>query len=359
YNNAFTRSLNFLGVQFYLGAFAYGTLPHEYFGHYSRAKEFDIQPDGYEIFFPSFGGNVPFSINYETDAIHRQMISAAGPELTTQIAYEAIKTLYSGESVPAYYGMYLLGGKLVDSYIYARNDLDAFVDDPAQYLRDAEDYFAEYNVPNDPVSYLLALVEQYGYYDELINPEDTWATFPADPSVLINDFVRDQRDRIRRAYLLQLLDPAILYALYGNYRYLVKDELQFKLFMFRVQDVQFMPSIRANLGHLGVENYYDLFVALPGLSAFNVYYRHGGNQEDQLNGAGIEWRNLSLTNKINLTAQLDYWRDEQARFNGFATLCYPIAHRWALSGSVGYKSEGSLMGKPFDEGFYGYGGLRW
>ena len=216
YNNIVTRSLNFLGVQFYLGAFAYGTLPHEYFGHYSRAQEFDVQPDGYEIFFPSFGGNVPFSMTYATDVVHRQMIAAAGPELTTQVAYEATKALYSGEMVSSYYGMYLLGGKLVDSYIYARNDLDAFVDDPAQYLRDAEDYFAEYNVPNDPVSYLLALVEQYGYYDELINPEDTWATFPADPSVLINDFVRDQSDRIRRAYLFQLLDPANLYALYAN-----------------------------------------------------------------------------------------------------------------------------------------------
>ena len=360
FNSIAGRAANFALVQFYLGAHTFGTFPHEYFGHRSRAKEFGINGD-LQLAFPAFGGNFDFRVSHATPAIERTLISAAGPESTGMIAYEAIKRIYSGNSVPHYLGNFLLGGKIIDGYIYIQNDFQSFIDDPNQYMIDNAEYFEENAVPNDPTAYALALTESYGFYDSFITESATWIYRPEDMEVYLNAFIRDQYYRMEKAYLLTLLDPVDLYFLIFNCNYIIKGERNGSPFMFSIDQVQFMPSIRANLEELGAENYYDLFFKIPRFPAFNIYYRNGGNQIYQVNGGGVEIRQLtSSSNRWSFEFQADSWSDERRSkglFNAMQTARWYPRDRSGFLASIGFKSEGGLMGKPYKSGVYGSAGL--
>lgn len=359
FDNGWTRAANVAFIQLYLGLTAYGALPHEYFGHYSRAKEFGVTPK-LSSDFPSIGGDDVFKVKHQMSALHRQMIVAAGPEFTTTVTREAIKQMYSEPTAPSYIGNYLAVGKIVDGLMYTQNNLKPFLKDPEQYYQDNEDYFKRNPVPNDPLSFALALTESYGYYDDFVPKDATWLYRPANLSLYVNDFLKDQHRRMKRAQILTLLDPALLSFLYGNYQYLVNGKPFFKPLMLRVGGVRMMPSIRANLGELGAENYYDLYLLTPRSQAVLLYYRQGGNLNDQLFGGGAEINNLSLGPSIRLSTQLDYWRNGRIKDNGvnvMETVRYGISNRFFLTASGGYKTKGGLIGKQYGGGFYGHAGL--
>lgn len=359
--NLFARVGNFGLVQFYFGAQLYATIPHEYFGHYSRAREFGVTPK-LKLDFPSLGGDNVFIVPQSMPVLQRQMIVAAGPEVTASIAYKATQQLYSDEYSPNYLGNYLLAGKIIDQYIYLQNNVKPFLENPNKYYQESAAYFARNPVPNDPLSYILALTESYGYYDEFLDKDNIWVQqFPDMSLYTENEFIKDQYNRMKFSYLLTILDPTNLYFLYGNFLYLAKGQTFFKPFMFNIKGVSFMPSVRANLGENGIENYYDVFFKVKNLPSFSVYYRTGGNMFHQTNGFGTEIRKLILTDRIKLNGQFDYWRNERTETDNINVATginmTDKKNRFSVSGNVGYKSYGHLMGKPFSEGIYGYIGL--
>lgn len=360
--NLFARVGNFGLVQFYFGSRLYGTIPHEYFGHYSRAREFGIQPKEFNLVFPGFGGNILFFTDQNKPALERQMIVAAGPEVTGTMAYKATQNLYAEEYAPTHIGFTFLVGKYVDQYLYIQNNVKPFLDNPNQYYKDNEAYFKNNPVPNDPVGYVLALTESYGYYDGFLNKNANWVQQFPDMSVYTqNDFIKDQYKRMKSAYLQSALDPANLYFLYGTGLYLIKGKTFFKPLMFKIKGVSFMPSIRANMGENGIENYYDVFFKVKNLPAFSVNYRIGGNMFHKTKGVGAEFRNFILTDKIKINGQLDYWNNERTKTNNFnITAGINVTDKknlFSVNGNLGYKSYGNLMGKPFGEGIYGYVGI--
>lgn len=359
--NLFARIGNFGFVQFYFGAQLYATIPHEYFGHYSRAKEFGITPK-LKLNFPSLGGDNIFLVTQNMPVLQRQMISASGPEVTATIAYKATQKLYTDDYSPTYIGNYLLSGKIIDQYIYLQNNVKPFLENPNEYYKKEADYFTKNPVPNDPLSYVLALTESYGYYDSFLDKNNSWVQQFPDMSVYTqNEFIKDQYKRMKSAYLQTALDPTNLYFLYANALYLAKGKSFFKPFMFTIKNVSFMPSVRANLGENGIENYYDLFLKVKKLPPFSVYYRTGGNMFHQTKGLGTEFRNLEISDRIKLNGQLDYWKNERTKTNNFniATGINLTDRKqlFSMSGNIGYKSYGNIMGKPFGEGIYGYIGL--
>jgi hypothetical protein len=359
--NFVSRIANFGLVQFYFGAQLYAAIPHEYFGHYSRAREFGVTPK-LRFDFPQLGGDDIFFVTHNMPVLERQMIVAAGPEVTATIAYKATQQLYTDEYAPSYIGNYLFGGKIIDHFMYLQNNVKPFLENPNKYYEERPDYFSRNPVPNDPLSYVLALTESYGYYDGFIDKNAIWVQRFADMSVYTqNEFIKDQYQRMKSAYLQTLLDPTNLYFLIGNALYLAKGQTFFKPFMFRMKTVSFMPSVRANMGENGIENYYDLFFKVKNFPAFSVYYRTGGNMFHKTNGIGGEFRNLELTQRLRLNAQFDYWENERTKTNNF-NIATGIAlndksQLFSISGNIGYKSYGNLMGKQMSEGFYGFVGL--
>ena len=360
--NLFARIGNFGLVQFYLGSRLYGTIPHEYFGHYSRAKEFGINPTEFNINFPGLGGDIVFIVPQSKPAIERQMIASAGPEVTGTIAYKATQNLYTDDYSSTHIGFNLFVGKFIDQFLYYQNNITPFLKDPNKYYTNEAQYFNGNPVPNDPIAYVLALTESYGYYDNFLDKTKPWVQqFPDMGIYTQNEFIKDQSTRMKSAYLQTALDPTNLYFVYANAMYLIKGKTFFKPFMFKIKGVSFMPSIRANLGENGIENYYDMFFKVKNLPAFSLYYRTGGNMFHQTKGLGTEFRNLKITDRVKINGQLDYWNNERTKTNNF-NIATGInltdkKNLFSVSGNVGYKSYGNLMGKPFGEGIYGYVGL--
>lgn len=356
------RLLNFSLLQFYFGSQLYATLPHEYFGHYSRAREFGIESN-VQSNFPGIGGSTTLFLSQSIPTIQRQMIMAAGPEVTAEIAYKATQELYSADYVPTYFGNYLLAGKLIDQFFYYQNNVRPFIEDPNKYLIDNRVELQKNPVGNDPFSYTLALTESYGYYDSFLDKKALWVQqFPDMTVYTKNEFIKDQSKRMNTAYLMAALDPTNLYFLYGNALYLITGKSYFRPFMFRLRKVNFMPSVRVNAGELGIENYYDVFFKIKNYPSFNIYYRTGGNLIHHINGFGVSFRKIHLNSRISVDAELDYWNNDRTNKNSFnVSSIWHLSNRnhtmsslWAL----GYKSEGNLMGKTFGAGLYGYVGIK-
>ncbi len=359
-DNVFFRSVNFLVIQFYLGSFLFATIPHEFSGHYLRAREYGIKP-GFHINFPKFGGFVPFNVTYnEASAEARMTISAGGAEVSATTGYLATQEFYSGNRVPEYYGWYILNSKVFDGYLHS-SSLNYFTENPTQYFEDFRDELTENpSRIDDAVGYVLTLGESYGLYDALLPKDSLWVYKPPNPDNYLNDFVIDQNQRFKRAYLIQLLDPALISSLYGIFRYLAKGGLEYQPFMFKLKDMTFMPSVRANMGLIGVENYFDFFMRYQNLPPFNIYYRTGGNMLDQVHGGGFAIRRINVTKSLELSIQADYWFNERTSKNNYnihTSFNYSVQDKLNLILGYGYKTKGSLMGKPIKEGMYGSFGL--
>jgi hypothetical protein len=179
--------------------------------------------------------------------------------------------------------------------------------------------------------------------------------------VYLNDFILDQGKRVTRAYVLQLFDPTMLNGLYGIIRYLVTGDPFFEPIMIGNDRFRVAPSIRANLGYLGAESYFDLFVVARGLPPLSVYYRTGGNLHDEQSGGGLEMRELALAKDVELAGRLDGWYDGLAGKVGGNVeerLTVQMAPSIGLFESLGYKTLGGLMGAPTEGGVYGFVGLR-
>lgn len=356
------RVANVALVQLYLGGLMYGTLLHEHFGHKARARELGL-PLTLELNFPALGGDFRFPVTQRVPAAHRQYVLAAGYEATSFVAYQAVRALYSQDEVGTYMGNFMLAGKLIEGILTFNNDLGPFLDNPNAYY--ASNIRLRSNpIPNDPLGYVLALTERYGYYDAHLDSEANWVERLDDLSVYTNNtFIHDQRRRLRRAFLRSALDPALLYFALGNYGYLVQGKAVMQSYMVRLGRVAFMPSIRASYGELGAENYYDVFFRVEDGLPFNVYYRRGGNLFDSITGAGFEVREM-VRRHWRLGIQGDYWHNSQSHSNHI-NLFVTAQRFWArapffMSIGLGYKSRGALMAKPLDRGLYGYvgGGLR-
>jgi hypothetical protein len=352
-----TRTANLLVLQLYLGVAAYGTFAHEFFGHYGHAIHAGLHPT-LSLNFPNFGGGSEYQATYRTPALTRQIIASAGPEVTEEEAYEATQAMYSGHSVGSYIGLELLGGHIVDSFIYYETALSPFLDDPTTYVATAPGHDLQ---KSDPIAWALALTERYGFYKNVIPGNATWVYVPKNPNAYINKFILDQGNRVKWATIAQLFDPTVLSGLYGIARYLVTGEPFYRPIMLGVPQFRVAPAIRANLGYLGAENYFDLFVVAGNLPPLSVYYRTGGNLYDSLRGGGIEIRDVRLSERVELAGQVDGWHDGLARnFGGNIEekITYRVTRHLGITEALGYKTVGGLMGKPVDAGPYGYVGLR-
>ena len=352
WDNVFVRVGNVLGLQLLIGASLYGTIPHEFFGHYAATLNAHMAPTVFDLNFPLPGGHTEYYTTYaQTSAESRAVISAAGPEVSENTAYEATKIIYSGKPFPTYIGNYLLGAKIVDGIVYLGNSLDSFLKDPGHY--DKSDYWS------DPFQYGLAIAEKYGYYSALNLDNQVWPYQPSDPGVYVNQFLKDLNRRMWIAYTLQLIDPALIYFIYGNYQYIVNGDTRINSFMFEAGPVQFMPSIRANLGLIGPENYFDLFLIVNRELPMNVYFRIGGNMLESIYGFGLEIRKIRFLG-FEDSFQLDFWKADRSElgFNVYTEITYLWTDFFNPSLSVGYKTYGNVMGKPISGGIYGYLGFK-
>jgi hypothetical protein len=298
-------------------------------------------------------------VTYATSALARQTDASSGPEVTETIASQATAEIYSGHPVASYTGLYLIGGNLVDGFFYDLSALDPFLANPTTY-------FASHKIPggplvDDPVAWALALTERYGYYTSVVPANATWVYVPPNPSVYLNDFIRDQGRRVKRAYVLELFDPTMLNGLYGLARYIASGDPFFRPLMVGTSQFRVAPPISADLGYLGAENYFELFVLTGDLPPFDVYYRTGGNMVAAQRGVGLEVRDIHVGDRLLVRGQLDGWYDGLAKSVGGnleQNVTWRVTRQVGITEALGLQEPRRSARQAHRRGAYGYIGLR-
>ncbi len=351
YDNPGYRLANSL-FQLILGNSLWAMAPHEC-GHVSRAHEYGVDAEVSSVmpFDGWYRYTTPF---YSVSPEKRMMISASGPAVNTLSLYSVSKQMYSGEKVPAYYGMYELM-RTIPMISYMVN-FRSYLNNPDDYLKNVN-----YSKPGDSFAYGVSLAEIYagkrGYLDSYTGSKDD---LPYYLNQTMGGFMKDQSNRMMIAYSLQLLDPAILSAVYGTVSgYIINGDPYFKPWMMQVGDIRFMPSIRADMGELGIENCFDMFFLVKDLPPFSVYYRYGGNEDNSLHGGGFEIRDIPVIAGLKINLQADYWNSylNRSGFNTAAAFDIAADRIIDIILSAGYKTEGLVSGSSLDKGFYGHGGI--
>ena len=353
-NNGFIRFLN-LGFQGSVGTWIFITIPHET-AHYLRGKESGIENIKIHLEAKFMGGYYTvFTKLNENTPTERLMVTTAGPELSTLVSYQQIKDMYSGKPIPPHYSIFQIGAKYVDGYNYYSRVKD-FQEDPSKWLNEKKGNYSNDRSPLkfDPLGFTLTLAEKYGYYDSWLPKDSIWFWEPNDINMYENEFVRDQFRRMKKSYLLALLDPSIINSLYVSAKYIIKGDLYSNVFMIPAGNIKFMPSIRANIGMWGIENYFDIHFLYKNILPFSIYYRQGGNLVEDIYGFGAEVSNLMVSDYIKINFKGDYWNKKG--FNISSRIQYNYKRVYLLA-KLGYKTYGSLIGEPWDKGVYGYGGI--
>jgi hypothetical protein len=342
-NNWIVRFIN-LGFQGSVGTWIFITIPHET-AHYLRGKESGVEDIKIHL-EAKFGGGY-YTVNTrlnENTPVERLMITTAGPELSTLVSYQQIKDMYSGKPIPPHYSIFQIGAKYVDGYNYYSR-VKSFEKDPSQWLNEKKENYSKDRSPLkfDPLGFTITLAEQYGYYDSWLPKDSIWLWEPDDISLYKNEFLADQFKRMRTSYLLALFDPSIINSLYASAKYILTGDLYSNVFMIPAGKIKFMPSIRANMGMWGIENYFDMHFLYKNKLPFSIYYRHGGNLVENIYGFGAEISEVKASDHLILNFQGDYWNKNG--FNITSGIQYTFKRINVLA-SLGYKTYGSLIGKP-------------
>ncbi len=194
-----------------------------------------------------------------------------------------------------------------------------------------------------------------------------------------NEWRAEDRRRIARrlgaAYLWNVLDPTLLYAVYGT---LVESLWQGKRFMRMplpsIAGTSVLVSPRFGLTPFGAEQYVDLFLA-RGRTLLDAYARVGTSGLYEYYGAGARVLGLRASERVSLGGELDVWRQpeilegERAVFeppyvlgmNAGAYADIRVASIVGVTGKLAAKTPGYVSGQPIGAGIHGYVGfsLAW
>jgi len=111
-----------------------------------------------------------------------------------------------------------------------------------------------------------------------------------------------------------------------------------------------------NVSPLGYELYMNHYLHVKG-NHFSFYAKYGNPFKN--NGIGVRWENVIASPKLKMSLGLDLW-DQDIFGNGIAGECEArcrVSNRIDLNMSVGYKTEGYVLGKQIDNGINIGGGI--
>jgi hypothetical protein len=318
---------------------------HEVGGHGGRGRELDLEPAF--VFYLPFGYRKVFSPHdHEPAGAYTQFGTSEVVEgdtamLGTLGGLEAnyVHAWWINERIVRARGRVHHG----DLLLYLASKLpyaDAFVDVPA-----------EGPGSNDVGNYVTYLQENFNRW----TPEDR----------------RSISRRLGAGYLWNLFDPTLLYAAYGT---IVANVIEGRRFMRmplpRIDDTTLLLSPRFALSPFGGEQGLDLFLA-RGQRMLDVYGRVGTSGLAQYYGAGARVFGIRAGERVTLGAELDVWRQpeillheryvfdrpQRAGVNGGAFFDVAVANIFGVTGKLGAKTPGWVMGQPVEGGVHGYLGV--
>ena len=327
------------------------TVIHEVAGHGARQREiggsstykFTLPAPYLDLLSPRDPG-----INYATGSIVR------GDDASLAFGFGGIEASY----VTAYWTNLQLtasGGQIhmMDALVYLAskgNYVDSFLaDDPATKLGGG--------TSNDVGAYIGQLADRFNRFT------------PAERTAVAH--------RLRTAYLWNYADPTLFWSLgVSLYEGIGRGRRVTTMPLPRVAGHFAYLVPRFSLSPFGAEHYVDLFVAPEKVTdgrrwVGNVYARAGSSGLASYVGAGARVLDVPIGSRVRLGGELDVWRqpvvdlDARAYYErpesfglnvapiGAVSLVGPLS----VTGKIGYKTAGFVMGLPMDEGLHGYLGV--
>lgn len=190
-----------------------------------------------------------------------------------------------------------------------------------------------------------------------------------------NQWRAEDRRRIARhlgaAYLWNVFDPTLLYAVYGT---LVSSVWQGKRFskmpLPSIEGTTVLLSPRFGLTPFGAEHFVDLFLARGG-TLVDAYARVGSSGLYDYYGAGARVLGVRAGERVSLGAELDVWRQPEILLDERAVYAQPyrlgmnagayadvrVASIVGVTGKLASKTPGYLSGQPLGGGIHGYVGV--
>lgn len=182
-------------------------------------------------------------------------------------------------------------------------------------------------------------------------------------------------DHVRDAYIANYIDPTLWLSIYGYLvEYIGRGRADWQLPMLKAGPISLYASTRFALSPFGAEHYLDLFARWRGRT-FTLYGRAVSSELATAWGSGIRCLDLMRVGGLGLGMEIDAWeqpellldtryinvfnRPQLGGLSLAADVDWKIAGRLGLTGKIGWKTEGWLMGEPLGEGPYGWIGLAY
>jgi hypothetical protein len=321
---------------------------HEFFGHGSRAREFDLDPEyGFGLDFSGWTSIGRDPVNNEQNI----MLSAGGTEADSVLAHRLLRDLYTGDGADGS-KVPLMALAKVDFSLYALTTSDP-ADSPGDFADD-------YDGGNDIAYYLVSRQAQR----RNANPVEVWEN---DYSIDFGDpRLRDNYDEVRQAAIWNLVDPAALAALYGYAAdHVIGGKTQVRPPVIPLgRGFGFTAGTRAFVGPEEVTRFLDLYAITPG-PLVTVYGRDLVNPLERTYGWGGGLYGIPVAPGLSFGLAADAWQvpesDENlydgSGWNAVGELDALLFGRFGVSCKVGSKSEGFFPGTPMASGVYGGAGL--
>jgi hypothetical protein len=321
---------------------------HEVFGHGSRAREFDLDPDyGFGLDFSGWTsvGKDPASNEQNI------MLAAGGTEADSVLAHRILRDLYTGDGTD---------GSKIPLMLLTKVDFSLYcliTPDPAD---SPDDFSEEYNNGNDIAYYLVSRQAQ----QRNANPGAVWNN---EYSIDFDDpQLRDNYDELRQAAIWNLVDPAALAALYGYAAdHVIRGKTQVRPPVIPLGgDFGLTAGTRAFIGPDEITRFLDFYWITPG-PLVTAYGRDLANPIERTYGWGGGIYRIPVVSGLSFGLAGDIWQvPESAQglydgsgWNAVGELDALVFEHCGLSFKVGSKSEGFFPGTPMASGFYGGAGV--
>lgn len=332
----------------FLFAGGLSVVQHEVFGHGSRAREFNLDPEyGFGL---DFSGWTSVRKDPESN-LQNILLATGGTEADSLLAQRILRDLYTGNGTD---------GSKVPLMLLTKVDFSLYcliTPDPS----DAPDDFSEeYENGNDIAYYLVSRQAQRRQGDPAQVWNNEYSIDYRDPEL------HDNYDEVRAAAIWNLVDPAALASLYGYaVDHVARGRTQVRPPVIPLGGgFGVTAGTRAFIGPEEVSRFLDLYVITPG-PLVNVYARDLSNPSETSLGWGGGLYGIPLGPRVTLSVAGDVWQVpesaeglyEGSGWNAVGELNALLFRNWGIACKAGAKSEGFFPGTPVESGVYGGGGL--
>ena len=235
-----------------------------------------------------------------------------------------------------------------------------------------QEFVLKNGLPNEDIAFAFANRLMYPLYTSLIVPIDAedkqvWIRTAGDPvhvtlpvfknfsnnkvfmpDSTVNPELVDYYNQANMfASLFNLLDPQFYRELGGSFG---KDKSRKPVFLIGDHNNGWTYGTLFNVSPLGYELYMNNYLHING-NKFSGYFKYG--RPFQNLGIGINWHEIKLSENANISAGVEVW-DQDLFGKGIAAEIIAVAklsEYFGASATIGYKTEGYVLGKQVSKGF--------